>query len=94
MSSRQRYLLKVLRQFFSNLTFVSEQTQARTRAGTRNQGAGAGEEEADDMEEDLTDDESVVVQETRPPPQPRRTSGNGYLKLGEPTIDTDQRNSE
>jgi hypothetical protein len=38
------------------------------------------------MEEDLTDDESVVVQETRPPPQPRRTSGNGYLKFGAPPI--------
>ncbi len=38
------------------------------------------------MEEDLTDDESVVVQETRPPPQPRRTSGNSYLKFGAPPI--------
>jgi hypothetical protein len=87
MSSRQRCLLKVLRQsLFLNLTFVSEQTQARTRAGTRNQGAGAGEEEADDMEEDLTDDESVVVQETRPPPNPRRSSGNGYLRFSTPAI--------
>ena len=43
------------------------------------------------MEEDLTDDESVVVQESRPPPQPRRTSGNGFLKFGAPTIDTDPR---
>jgi hypothetical protein len=91
MSSRQRYLLKVLRQSFSNLIFVSEQTQARTRAGTRNQGAGAGEEEADDMEEDLTDDESVVVQETRPPPHPRRSSGNGYLRFVHQQIDTDQK---
>jgi hypothetical protein len=46
------------------------------------------------MEEDLTDDESVVVQETRPPPQPQRTAGNGFLKFGAPTIDTDPRNSE
>ncbi len=78
--SRQRYLKKGIKTEFSNLTFVSEQTQARTRASTRNQGAGAGEEEADDMEEDLTDDESVVVQETPPPPQPRRSSGNCNFK--------------
>jgi hypothetical protein len=94
--SRQRYLLKGIKTefFFSNLTFVSEQAQARTRAGTRNQGAGAGEEEADDMEEDLTDDESVVVQETRPPPQPRRSSGNCNFMLVHQQIDTDQRNGE
>ena len=71
----------VLRQSFSNLTFVSEPTQARTRACTRNQGAGAGEEEADDMEEDLTDDESVVIREVPPPPQPRRSSGSCNFKL-------------
>jgi hypothetical protein len=71
----------VLRQRFQNLTFVSEPTQTRTRAGTRNQGARAGEEEADDMEEDLTDDESVVIREAPPPPQPRRSSGNCNFKL-------------
>jgi hypothetical protein len=74
--SRQRYLKKGSKTTFSNLTFVSEPTQARTRAGTRNQGAGAGEVEADDIEEDLTDDESVVIREAPPPPQPRRSSGN------------------
>jgi hypothetical protein len=56
----------VLRQHFQNLTFVSESTQTRTRAGTRNQGARAGEEEVDDMEEDLTDDDSVVIREAPP----------------------------
>jgi hypothetical protein len=71
----------VFRQRFSKLTFVSESTQTRTRAGTRNQVARAGEEEVEDMEEDLTDDESVVIREVPPSPQPRRTSGISIFGL-------------
>ena len=57
------------------INVVSETTQARTRASARNQDARTGGEEPEDMEEDLTDDESVVIGET-PSPQPRRTAGN------------------
>jgi hypothetical protein len=58
------------------INVVSETTQARTRASARNQDARTGGEEPEDMEEDLTDDESVVIGETPPSPQPRRTAGN------------------